>query len=515
MSLNVSQYETRTLHHYALLLKKQRGLIICTLALSCLLALPITVLTPPRYRAHCRLQFAPVSGSPPSGALDALFTPLPADTGSQAEMLLDPALLATIARKNKVSLATLRLQVRPVPGTELLEMTCEASAPGGASRFLDQWAQAFTDRLRTERAEEAERAASLLRQSLKSAQAEKHRMDRQLSSAPLSDGLEKAGLLGEQALDSETVRLGAEALESQKQERTATAALRRQQARLFALEAALQRQPSARVIQERQPNPRRAAVQEALAKLETEQARLNILLTPEHSELQQLHAEIAHLQAEENRLLPLLESEITTANPLHERLETELLDARTRLKEAQADMVSAQGTRRVLDMQWLQATRKSEQRALVQQERERWQPIVNALTGDLDTVTLRATAFANPLRIVVPAGQAEQIAPNPLMNLLYAALLGLPLGLCLAFLREPMLGDSPLGENSVASSTLQGEGHRLDREVKEATCREAEIQAVVLGRETHFVSNQVKAGQGVAETSEGSGGRRFPEEGSV
>jgi polysaccharide biosynthesis transport protein len=423
-----------SLRDYMDLLRRRKYIVIQTFVVVIMVGLVVTFMTKPTFRTGTRIlvegREATIAQFSTSDPLSNLFMPdVGHDIPTQIEVLQGEAVLKDAFQKAGVPPSEVRLEIKEVGGTDIIEILAESTQPEMAERIARQMPLTYRLYMSGNRKTEIKDALTSSQDKLR---------------------IEQERLIeAEKALEvfKERINLpNVEADKSQKiaQQGSAEGDLIKAEAEVASGQARLQ---SALADRKKQPDfiesktttvsqALKEQIRDQISQLEIKRQEALNLYKPEHFQVKMLDTEIAEQKKRLEHIPTSTEVSTKVSNPNLNLYEQRIGDARAAVAAA---TVSVQLARRNVAVASASLNKYSalDTRVMdLQRELATRQDNVAALTKTVNMLDLRDKAYHDPVTVITPAGPAEQVAPKKLTNLAYSAIVGLILGLGLALLQE-------------------------------------------------------------------------------
>jgi polysaccharide biosynthesis transport protein len=311
------------------------------------------------------------------------------------------------SKEEAIELAQQKLRVKPLPGTQIIEVHYESGDPAYAARFVNTLAHEFLEWDIEKRMGSTNSAGSFLSAQLDDLQRALNLSEERLRNYALQSGLIVSSQPGSFAEDS--------LRQIQQQVADAHADRVAKQSRYELLGAA-----SPETLPDVLDHPSLAAYQQELNSLQRTLAEASTLLTPAHYRVKQLQAKIDSVQAtiakERSNITERIRNEFDVA----QRREKLLVSAYLK----QARMVSDHAA-------------KSVQYDLLKQEVDSNRQLYQSVLQKVKEANVASAIPTRTVRVIDPARPPRRpIKPAPLVTSALGLFSGLFLGLGLVFLRE-------------------------------------------------------------------------------
>ncbi len=432
-----------SLRDYLDVFRRRKVTIIQTFVVVMVVGLVITLLTKPLYRSTTRilvegkaLTLAQYNASDPLSSL--FFQPAGHDVDTQIEVLQGDNLLELAYKKARIPLSPLgstqrpvRVDVRPVKETDVIEIDVESHNPEYAERLAKIFPKVYSDYLTNDQGHEVGKALKYATQQLDQENAKLDQaelaMERFKREKHVSDmQMERSGRI-------------TDAIQAEADVRRAEATVAGAQARLDSLIADRNALPAYIEKPVTASNTQQISdQQDKLAQARTERQKMLLLYKPNSVQIQQKDAEIAALEARLARTPAKITTISRETNPAIASADDKISEARAALTAAQAELQKSRARAAHLTAGLGKYSAIERRLAQLQREVDQGQNNVTLLSKSVEDLSIRQVSQHDPVKIVTPANPPEQIAPRRINNLVLAALLGLTLGLGFALLQEYM-----------------------------------------------------------------------------
>jgi capsular exopolysaccharide synthesis family protein len=433
-------------------LRRRKVVALTTFLIVTLLGLLLIATTDPLYRATTQLLIAarstPNAGGGDNGPLNNLFAPTPArEVDTQVEVLQSADLLQKTADRIGVDRKAVRVDVRQIGKTDLVELSAISNSRAAAEKFAKVLPQIYLQEVERTRLREVSTALGFARQSLAEKSKELERREQVLKNFKIQSGI--VNLDAQRAEDISAASV-AQATSRQARAEAASAA-----AQLNSLRASRARLPSTISAPVTTTNPEVALLKERIAALREERARLLFNYKPASDEIRKVDVSIAAL---ERRLAntPRTTTTVTRSpNPAVAELDAKIADTQAQQQSASALAASATASAARLQDSLNRYNRIEAVQSRLQRAVEQGRESVDLLSKSVEQLSLRRKAVQAadaPLEIVAAPGRAEQIAPRFFRSLLVTLLLATLLACVAAFARDAM--DSRIYSEEEAGALL-------------------------------------------------------------
>lgn len=390
---------------------------------------------------------------------------------TQIEILRSEGVMTATYRESGVPPGTVSLSVSQAGQTNVLDVAAESENPDFARKFLEALPKVYVKNVTWNRKEEINNAIEFIRERVKEEterlqqlQVELQRL-RQISKVfSVTEGTRSLVELQAQAqVDIRKAEVGLQAAES-----TLSALME-------------QRKGLPEWIEEKEQvtNPEIAKTEEALATLQTQRRGMLVMFKPAAPEVQEIDARIRALEERLKEMPQTVTLTRRARNPEVATLNAQIAAARRDVLVARLQLDGARANAARINERLSNVSEQELRQAKLEAEAERHKEAIAGFTRSIDDLSVRAKAAPDPVRVISAPRVAWKVAPNTTSNLIYAAVVGLLIGLCLALLQEylddrvnipedarrvmgaPVLGFVPLVEESKARLIRQSHGGTL------------------------------------------------------
>jgi len=353
----------------------------------------------------------------------------------------------------------------------VLDIAAEAQNPDSARRLLDALPRVYVKNVTWNRKEEINNAISFMRErvdeemdNLRKVQSELQQL-RQISKVyNVAEGTKQ--LVAMQAQSVVEIRKGEIAAQTS---RSLVDALVEQRRKL----------PEWTETRETVTNPEIARTEEALHALETQRSGMLTLFKPAAPEVKEVDARTQSMKDRMKTLPATITMTRKSRNPEILALDTQIATAKRAVLVADLELKGAKDNAARINARLSGVSAQDIRQAKLEAEAERHKQAAAAFSRNIDDLSVRAKAAPDPVRVIGAPRVAWKVAPNTASNLMYAAVVGLLVGVCLALLQEylddrinmpedarrimgaPVLGFVPLVEESKARLIRQSHGGSL------------------------------------------------------
>jgi capsular exopolysaccharide synthesis family protein len=465
-----------SLRDYINIIKRRRFVIIISSLLVFAVGAISNFMTSPVYRSTTRMlvdaapnRFGAYSQDP---LLSQFFTQSNVgDIETQIEIIRSEGVLAAAYRESGVPPGSVAVSVSQAGMTAVLDIAAESQNADAARRFLDALPRVYVKNITWNRKDEINNAIEFMRarvkdetDQLQQVQAELQQLRQRSKVYSVTEGTK------------EMVRMQSDAVS---QIRKGETSLQVSEATLRALESQRRTLPEWIETRETVTNPEIAKTEEAIGALQTQRSGLLVLFKPAAPEVQELDARIAALR----QRLSLMPATITmtrkSRNPALDLMDTEIAKARRDVMRDRLELAALRTHAQKINARLAGISAQDIQQARLEAEAERHKAAAAQFSRNIDDLSIRGKAAPDPVRVIAAPRVAVKIAPRTTSNLIYAAVVGMLVGICLALLQEylddrvnvpedarrimgvPVLGFVPLVEESKARLIRESHGGSL------------------------------------------------------
>lgn len=465
-----------SLRDYISILKRRRLVIVIAALVIFAVGALTTFRTQPVYRSTTRMLvdvnsrgYGPYSGDP---LLSQFFIQSNVgDIDTQVEVIRSEGVMTAAYKEAGVPPGSISLSVAQAGQTSVLDISADSQNADAARRFLDALPRVYVKNVTWNRKEEINNAIEFMRE----------RVDEEMSRLrTVQTELQQLRQVSKVYSVAEgTKQLVAMQSQSVSEIRKAEIALQTGRSMVDALIDQRKKLPEWAESQDTLTNPEIARTEEAIHALETQRSGLLTLFKPAAPEVQELDARLRSLQERVEKLPATITVTKKTRNPELAAMDTQIAAARRALLVAQLELDGARENASRINARLSGVSAQDIRQARLEAEAERHKQAAAAFSRNIDDLSVRAKAAPDPVRVIGAPRVAWKVAPNTGSNLLYAAVVGLLVGICLALLQEylddrvnmpedarrimgaPVLGFVPLVEESKARLIRQSHGGSL------------------------------------------------------
>ncbi len=425
-----------SLRDYADLLRRRKYIVLQTFVLVLMVGTIVTFLTKPTYRAGARIlvegrEFT-VAQYNTSDPLSSLFMPDAGhDIATQIEVLQSARVMNDAYKEAGITPADARVDIKQIGATDVIEILTESNKTDYAERMAQVLPDIYLKYMTGNRKHEVVNALESSRASLNEEKQKLSQAEGDIQRFKQNTHLPDVTLDKAQRISAANVAEG-EVKRAQTDVASATA-------RLTALQADRQRQPD--VIETPTTTTNNAALfaaQERLTQLRNERERLLAGYKSGSFEINQVDTQIAQAELQLKNTPAAVTSVTHAPNPVLSGYDQKISDAQATLDAGQAQLAKAQSQSREATAALGKFSKLDRRQAELQRSLDEHQSNVKTLTATVQMLDLRDKASHDPLMTITPAGPAVQVAPRPVINMVYSAVVGLILALGLALLQEFM-----------------------------------------------------------------------------
>src|SRR5579884_1164360 len=423
-----------TLQDILELLRRRKGTVIQTFLSVLIVCLVVTLLSKPVYRSTAQIlvegkgiTLAQVNTEDPLGNL--FLPPTGHDVDTQIAVLQSRSLLNDAYQAAGLQPDAVHLDVKQVNTTDVIELAVESTNPDYAKRFATVLPNVYLKYVTGNRQEEVTKALAFASARLDAENTKLLRAELALARFKKRRHVSN--------LDAERNERISRASEAEAEMRRAEATVADHQAQLDALLAARRALPEFLETPTTSSNTQQIDQQkQKIADLQAERAAKTILFKPNNPEIQKLDAQITEQQARLNQMPAMVTTVTRAPNPAVATLDNQITQAQAALTGAQAVLVEARARAAHMTTDLDKYSDIERQQAELQRAVDQGQNMVSMLSKSVEDLNLRQQATHPPVLTITPAEPPEKIYPRPLKNFLFATLIGLILGLGLAFLQD-------------------------------------------------------------------------------
>ncbi len=422
-----------SLREYLDLLQRRKGILIQTFVSVFVVGVVITFMTKPLYRTNARVLVEGksyyVQQFDPSNPMGNLFS---ADAGhevdTQLEVIQGEKVVADTYKAAGVPVGTVKLQAKQSGTTDVIDVTTESRSPLYAQLFANKLPTVYLDYVTGNRRTEISKALDFASNRLAQENKALTRAETDLQHFRERSHVSEVTVERENRIKTKV------AAEDDAQKSAAhVAAL---EARLTILQRTAKTLPDFVDNPTATTNAQIQSLKDQIAGLQTQRQALLVQSKPANVKVQEVDAQLAHLQERLAAAPDMTTTVQRIPNPAILANVEKIAATQTELDEEKAHLANVRQNAN-LDASGLDKYGNLErQQVRMQREIERHQAAVNTLTKSVDDLSLRKSATHDPVLLISPAPLGQQIAPKPMNNLLAATLIGLILGLCFALLQE-------------------------------------------------------------------------------
>lgn len=431
------QVKTLSLHQFWAKILRHKNTALATFALITLLGLIVILTTKPLYQARTSLLIAGKDVAAPNnnpGPLSNLFQPAPArEVDTQVEVLQSTNLLKKTAQSLDIDPKSVRVAIRQLGKTDLVELTATSNSREAAEKFAVALPRVYLQQMEHARMREVSTALGFAQKSLTEKTAQLERSEQALKNFKV-----QSGIVNLEAQRAEDITAASAA---QATARQTTAEASSASASLASLRATRARLPSYISAPVTVTNPEVSLLQDRVATLREERSRLLFLYKPGSDEVRKVDVSIAAL----NRRLAVTPRTTTTVtrspNPAVAELDTKIGDTWAQYRSARAMWSAATQSAARLQNSLNRYNRVEIKLAQLQRAVDQGRDSVGLLAKSVEELNLRKKAVEAadaPLEVVGTAERAEQIAPRFFRSLIVTLFLAAILACVAALIRDSL-----------------------------------------------------------------------------
>lgn len=465
-----------SLRDYINILRRRRLIIVVAALIIFGVGAVTTYRMAPVYRSTTRMLvdvnsrgYGPYSGDP---LLSQFFIQSNVgDVSTQIEVLRSEGVMTAAYKESGVAPGTVTLSVSQAAQTAVLDIAAESQNADSARRFLDALPRVYIKNVTWNRKEEINNAIEFMRERVAEEMAQLRLVQTELQQLR---SISKVYSVAEG-----TKQLVAMQAQSIADIRKAEIAVQTSQAMVQALQQQRAGLPEWQVTTQTVTNPEIARTEEEIHKLETQRSGMLVLFKPAAPEVKEVDA---RLQAMKDRLARTPATTTLTnkvRNPDLLAMDTQIAAAKRASLAARLELAGARSNSENVNARLSGISSQDIRQAKLEAEAERHKQAASSFSRNIDDLSVRAKAAPDPVRVIGAPRVAWKVAPNTASNLIYAAVVGLLVGICLALLQEylddrinmpedarrimgaPVLGFVPLVEEAKARLVRQSHGGSL------------------------------------------------------
>ncbi|HXG24684.1 MAG TPA: polysaccharide biosynthesis tyrosine autokinase [Chthonomonadales bacterium] len=421
------------LREYLDVFRRRKAIIIQTFVVVVVVGIVATYLTKPVYRSTARIlvegkaiTVAQYNPSDPLGQI--LLPPASYNVSTQLEVLQSNAVREEAYKKANVKPEDVSLSAKQVEETDVIEINAESTSASDAERLARVLPETYKEYVLDTRGDSVKKALEFAEKRL---QEENSR----LIEAELElQNFRRANQVAN--LDEQRGQQINQVMEAEKELRRAEAELTGNEVRLQNLIATYRSLPRTIDTPTTTTNPKIEEIKNDIAKLKTERSKALVLFKPNNPEILKIDAQIADLEERLKQASPTITTVTSTPNPVLVEYEKEIAQARGVVGAGRAEVAKLRARMQAASQRLGRYTPLEIRQAQLQRRVDQARQVVTNLATSVENLRLRYEGNIAPVRIISPAGPAQQVAPRKMANLVVAALLGLMLGVCFALLQE-------------------------------------------------------------------------------
>lgn len=463
-----------SLREYLNLLRRRKMVVLQTFVAVLVIGIVVTLATKPLFRSETAIlvenkapTVAQVDTSNPMGS--ALLPGQGHSVSTQLEVLQSDNVLIAAFKDAGVPMDMVNVKAEQVADTEVIKITAESNNPRFAEKVARQLPTSYKDYILTSTNGDVQNAANFTTKQLDKEQTALDEAEKALQRFNKArhitdlDTERTASINAYQAAQADVDR-----------EKAVIDGIQARLDELLGKQASLATTTATPV---ETTNPQIEIQKNNIALLEAQRTGMMANFGPKHPRMIELDANIAKLKENLKSLAPTVTVTSTAPNPLKTQYDDKITETRAQRVQEQAQLkqVHARAAKASaqLDKYGQMGSKLKQLLDDVDLHRSRYMGLQKS-SSDLE---MRLEASPIPLRVITPAGAAEQVRPKKLNNLLFSVVIGLLLGFCFALLQEfiddrinspdearrllgtPVLGYVPLIETEGTRLLNQAKGH--------------------------------------------------------
>jgi capsular exopolysaccharide synthesis family protein len=424
-----------SIRDYADLLVRRRFTILKTFALVFLIGAALTWTTKPVYRANTRILVqGEQSGKSDFEVAAPIKELLKGEQGrgidTQLEIIGSPKVVNEAYRLSRVPQGSVRVIVNSVEDTDVIAIAVESEQPEYAKRMAEVLPESYRKHVVAARKQGVKNALSFVNKRLP--EESQKLLAAQLALRDLKQGRGVFDLQSQIRNDLEAKKKRDEGIAA---EQTRLAGARAQLKHLEGLRAAAPEYIETPTQQSN--NVQLDAIRGRIEDLRTERAKQSTLYKPTDVRIQTLDRQI---EAEEERLSRTparITVTVKTPNPTITELERKIGEAKGVIESSGAELANLRAEAAANSGGLNKYNAVEVKLEELQNNKDRHAATVAKLTSTLEELSIQEkTIDDKPVETITPAGNAKLVGPLRVKNLIFAALIGLILGVCMALLQE-------------------------------------------------------------------------------
>lgn len=476
MEEEIQQRNDVSVRDYLDLLRRRRAIIIQTFVIVLVVGVMVTFMTKALYQTKARIlvegKSLTVTQFDAKDPLSGIFMPNAGfDVATQIEVLQSTKVLEDTHLHSGVALDAVKLDVKQVFDTDVIEYRVDSHDPKAAERFARELPRTYlgyvTGNRRTEVASALQFAQKRFAdetERLQAAESELQRVRQRSEIYSIDDG-RKAKLQ--------------EMTDAMAELQKSDADLASQQARVNALINQRHLVPEMLESPTIATNPQIEILKNALEGLKTQRQAALTLYKSESPKVQDIDAQIADTERRLRESPATVTTTVSARNPTIQTFDDKIADARTLLRGSFTQRGKSLDRLSTAKSALGEFSSFEVTQARLESEVERHRTAIPVFAKSVDDLSLRLKATHDPVQVIAPAEDAILVAPKKMTNIILACLVGLILGVCFAMLQEylddrinlpdearrllqaPVLGYVPMVEREDARLLAQSHGGSL------------------------------------------------------
>jgi len=422
-----------TLGDYLDMLRRRKGIIIQTFLLVLMIGTVVTLLSKPVFRASARIlvegkNFV-VTTNDPKDPISTILTPDQSrDVATQIEIMQGYAVLKQVYEAAHVPIGEVKLDVKQWGSTDVVDLSVDSNKAEYAEKFAAALPKVYQEFLTGNRSDELHKALDFAQSNLT-----KERDTLNSSNLKLVELRKKTGIfsiLVERTNDLAEKNAADTALQA------ASAQLASAQTKLAALKRADSSETGITQAATQVTNPAIAALNTRIADLKTEKQSLLILFKESNVKVQQVDKQITDLEARLKKEPPMVSSLSKSPNTLKAQMHQQIVDLTNQVAAMQTEVQSARLRQAAANKKLMALGTVEPQQEALENLVESSKANVARLESTVADLNLKISIQHNPVRVLAAAGQAIQVEPKKMTNIIFSAFVGLLFGFGLALLME-------------------------------------------------------------------------------